>query len=131
VGNLASEFEGAADVGAPACYRAKRFVHFGRRRPVHHTSDARLDITATATGNGVVLSGGPADLVRIWQAIDHLAQQQVSDQQQTADLIKRQIGEHDAVQRAKTRRQVLITAIGLAFTIAGIALRLVAGILAG
>lgn len=105
--------------------RAKRFLRFGR--PVHHTADAHRDITATITASGVVLTGGADDLIHIWQAIDSLTEQQANNPQQTAELIKQQIGCHDAAQRANTRRQAWITAIGLAFTTAGIVLRIVAG----
>lgn len=113
--------------------KAKRWARFGR--PVHHTADAQLivvpSITATARV-GVPRVGTAADhLARIERAIDELAERTASeradDATQNADLIKQAINEYRAEQRTTTRHQTWIAGIGVALTLAGTVLLLLAG----
>lgn len=109
----------------------KRWARFGR--PIHHTGGADLEVTVTTTAGGEVTRGGtePERLARIEQQIDALAEQHASsraeDLKRNAQLIKQEINDYRAAERATTRRQTVIAAIGMLMTITGIVLRILAG----
>ncbi len=120
--------------GRKVAEKAKRLLRFGR--PVHHTGGADLVVTATTTTSGVVDPGGTEaeQLRRIWQEIDALAEHNAEDLRHNAQLIKQEINDYRTTERANTRKQTLIAAIGLAMnifgvamTIAGIVLRILGG----
>ena len=73
-------------------------------------------------------------MLRIWQEIDALAEHNAEDVRHNAQLIKQEINDYRTTERANTRKQTLIAAIGLAMnifgvamTIAGIVLRILGG----
>lgn len=124
--------------GRKLAEKAKRWMRLGR--PIHHTGNANLEGTATGTAGGDVTRGGTEaeQLARIRQMIDALGEQNASaraeDQRHNAELIKQAINDYGATERANTRKQTRIAAtglamnvFGLAMTIAGITLRILAG----
>ena len=117
--------------GRKVAEKAKRLLRFGR--PVHHTGGADLVVTATTTTSGVVDPGGTEaeQLLRIWQEIDALAEQNASarteDLRHNAQFIKQEINDYRTTERANTRKQTLIAAIGWAMNIFGVAMT-IAGI---
>lgn len=112
---------------------SKRWARFGR--PVHHTADAQLIVVPTITATarmGVPHVFTDADqLARIERAIDDLANKTASeraaDSRLNAELIKQEINNYRAEQRAATLRQTAIAAIGVALMITGTVLLLLAG----
>jgi hypothetical protein len=100
---------------------------------MHHTGDAHREVTATMTAGGEVTRGGTQRdrLARIEQQIDAQAEQHDSaraeDLKHNAQLIKQEINDYRATERANTRRQTVWAAIGLVMTITGIVLRILAG----
>jgi hypothetical protein len=112
--------------GRKLAEKAKRWMRLGR--PIHHTGNANLEGTATGTAGG--------DVIR--QMIDALGEQNASaraeDRRHNAESIKQAINDYGATERANTRKQTRIAAIGLAMnffglamTIAGITLRILVG----
>ncbi|CAM3510984.1 hypothetical protein MYCO108962_23645 [Mycobacterium colombiense] len=113
--------------------KARRWARFGR--PVHHTAEAHTIVAPTMTATARMLTpriGTDADqLARIERAIDELANktanERADDSKRNAEAIKQAISAYGAEQRAATRRQTAIALLGVALTIAGTVLLLLAG----
>lgn len=107
--------------------KTRRWLRFGR--PMHHTIDAHLTGTGTFTADLGLIRGGTEreKWLRIDGALDALARAQAEDRANMAEQIKQGINDYRDEELANTRRDTLITGIGLVMTIAGILLRVLAG----
>jgi hypothetical protein len=115
--------------------KVKRWARFGR--PVVHTAEAHLIVVPTMTATGrigtprVSVMTEAERLAHLYERIDALAEQhavtRAEDLKHNADLIKQEVNDYRAKQRAETRCQAVIAGIGVALTIVGTVLMLLAG----